>query len=642
MVIFALVSLVLFAIVGLSIDAGMSYLASDQIERAADAAALAGVAYMPGEYNSAQNAALVEAARNGFTDAGSNNTCTAIQFPCVVTSQPANTTNQLKVTISVTVPTTFLKLLGFSSTIVKRSAIAEYLPPIALGQPGTQQGSTLAQLGTAKNFYFERTEGWGNPRSEGDPFTPSPYDTANSCNPQGSCSAQASPDAQAISQTNHSEKPYPGYNLNYNGGYNYLIMLAPGQSADVQVYDPAFAPDTGDDANNATYTYHENDSSFPDDNNTNGRTDTTTASEYSAMAYTLFSVPTLSSDMQDTLVSQEVFNPYNATCIASNGTGQYDLGGTMTNCPSGGPSYFYFNTSGQATTVKSHTPATYHQWVSAIDYTPSAADTNLATVTNQLGSVLDNTGSTTEYFRLEVDTLTWNGQATCSSDPCASEPNTANLSDGSSTAHKGYSVQVVPTVAGDCSNTLTVTECGISAMDDMTVYTPVINTSATNHLQFSIPLFKLDPAYAGHTIDVDIFDIGDVSNSTAGGAWVGIQQPDLTWGQFPTGVTMTNLGTSLTAGGNTPVASNWAGTPTPGAVFQTASATGGAIYNGQWVRIQISVPSTFAQAANCPNGSANCWNDYWNLVYDVGPQTTSGDTFAVDVGFAGSPDHLLP
>ncbi|MGD0834809.1 MAG: pilus assembly protein TadG-related protein [Candidatus Dormibacteria bacterium] len=645
MVIFALVSLVLFAIVGLSIDAGMSYLASDQVSRAADAAALAGVAYMPGEYGSAENAALVEAARNGFTDAGSNNTCTASQFPCVITSQPPGTTNQLKVTISVTVPSTFLKLLGFGSHVVTRSATAEYLPPIALGQPGTQQGSTLAQLGTANNFYFERTEGYGNPRSEGDPFTPAADDSANSCDPQSSCAATTAPDAQAISQTNGTEKAYPGYNLNYNGGYDYLITLAPGQSADVQVYDPAFAPDNADDANDTTYTYHEDDGSFPDDNNTTGRTDTTTDSEYSAMSYTLFSVPTLSSDMQDTLVSQDVFYPYNATCIATNGTGQYDSGGTMTDCPSGGPSYFYFNGSGHATTVKGHTPATYHQWVSVIDYTPSAADANLVSVTNQQNGVLDNTTSTTEYFRLEVDTLTWNGQATCTSNPCGSDPDTGNLSDGSSTAHKGYSVQIVPAVAGDCANTTTVTECGVSAMDDMTVYTPIINASSTSHAQFSIPLFRLDPSYAGHTIDVDIFDIGDVSNTTAGGAWVGVQQPDTGWGQFPSGVTtMTNLGTSLNEDGATyAVSANWEGTATPhSAVFQTANATGGAIYNGQWVQVQISVPSTFADAAACSGGSSNCWNDYWNLVYDVGPQTISGDTFAVEVGFAGSPDHLLP
>ncbi len=242
MVIFALVSLVLFAIVGLSIDAGMSHLASDQVERAAGAAALAGAADLPGEYNSAENAALVEAARNNFSRASSTCTQAAGPYPCVVTSQPPNTTNQLEVTISVTVPTTFLKLLGFGSHIVTRSAIAEYLPPIALGQPGTQQGSTLSQLGSANNFYFERTEGFGNPRSEGDPFTPSPDDAVNACGPQSDCDAMVAPYVQPISPASGTELYFPAYNLNYNGGYNYLITLGPGQSADVQVYDGRSRP----------------------------------------------------------------------------------------------------------------------------------------------------------------------------------------------------------------------------------------------------------------------------------------------------------------------------------------------------------------------------------------------------------------
>src|SRR5580700_10813346 len=141
MAIFALVSILLFVVAGLSIDAGTSYLSSNQLERAAAAAALAGVAYMPGDYPDAQNAALVEAARDGFPNAGSGNACAGNPSPCVVTSQP--TTNELKVTISTSVSTIFLRLIGFGSHTVVRSETAQYLPPISLGQPGAQQGSGM-------------------------------------------------------------------------------------------------------------------------------------------------------------------------------------------------------------------------------------------------------------------------------------------------------------------------------------------------------------------------------------------------------------------------------------------------------------------------------------------------------------------
>ena len=190
MLLFALMGIVLFVIAGLAVDAGMSYFSSDQVERAAAAAALAGVAYLPGNVPAADNAAFVEASRNGFT----NGNATAV----VNVQQPTGTTNELEVTITVSVPTTFLSLVGFPAHPVKRSATAEFLPPVALGQPGASQGSPLSDacsgitstycatpasgLGSGgSNFYFERSEGYGNPRSEGDPYTTTPLDQPSIC-----------------------------------------------------------------------------------------------------------------------------------------------------------------------------------------------------------------------------------------------------------------------------------------------------------------------------------------------------------------------------------------------------------------------------------------------------------------------------
>ena len=93
MAIFALVSVLLFVVAGLAVDAGSSYLTSNKLERAAAAAALAGVAYLPGDYPDASNAALVEAARDGFPTAGTNGvSCALNTFPCVLVSSP--TTNE--------------------------------------------------------------------------------------------------------------------------------------------------------------------------------------------------------------------------------------------------------------------------------------------------------------------------------------------------------------------------------------------------------------------------------------------------------------------------------------------------------------------------------------------------------------------
>jgi hypothetical protein len=609
MAIFALVSVLLFVVAGLAVDAGTSYLTSNKIERAAAAAALAGVAYLPGDYPDAQNAALVEAARDGFS-----NNCPG--SPCVVTSQPQ--TNELKVTISVSVSTIFLRIVGFGNHTVVRSETAQYLPPISLGQPGSQQGADISGLGVTG--YFEREEGWGNPRSEGDAFTPTPNQNNSSCGPSASdsCNASSSPDYHAISAADGTVAK--DATLNYQGGSNYLIALPPGSSADVQIYNPAFAPDAcGGGSTAPPYCYHENDTSF-------GGTGSV-CTEYSAMEYTLFSVQTLSSRSGDTKVGQEVFYPYNATNLPTSYT-WFVPGGS---CPT-------------ATTVSGFTPSTYHQWISALNYSPAATnDKNLVKTTASLGGYISNpAGATvTKYYRLEVDSLQWNGTPSCAATagPCALPDSTvANGGNGYSDAHKGYAVRLVTPSTSAC------TSCGtVSAMDDMTVFTPVNGASSP---QFAIPLFSVDPtAYAGQTINVDLFDVGDVGG---GAAYVGLREPDgTTWASANS---ITDLGADLagssppSGGGNVNAISG--GWPVGGAActacYQTAGSGGGAIYQGQWVQIQITIPASFTApggVACTTTGTSNC---YWSLVYDVASSAVAGDTFSVEVGFDGSPDHLLP
>jgi Flp pilus assembly protein TadG len=643
MLLFALMAVLLLAIAGLAVDAGMSYFGSDQVERAAASAALAGVAYLPGDFTDAQNAALVEASRNGFTN-GVNSAVVTVQ-------QPSGTTNELEVTVKTSVPTTFLALLGFGAHSVVRSATAEFLPPVALGQPGALQGSVLSSscngvasaycqnpstgLGSGgSNFYFERTEGYGNPRSEGDPYVPTPLDEPTSCGtPAVQCVASPA-DYHQISPAAHTEK-YSGAvsdYTNYTGGSNYLITVQPGQSVDVQVYNPGFAPDSADQSS-TDYTYHEDDGSFT---NLSAK-----ATDYAAMSYTIFTVPTLSSDLSDTPISQSVFYPYNATCLDQGGTG------TGTQCSgntTGSPlltkdSYYWFPPTGSSTQAPTTVPVTtstvpqlYHNWVSVLDPVASN-DASLFKTTMSYGSdELSNPSSATAplYFRLEVDTLQWDGTPICSSATCA-QPDTGTAAyesaNDQSTAHKGYAVQLATPGTIICGSTCSSST--MSAMGDMTVFTPI--ETGGSAASFSIPLFKLDPSYANQTIDVYVFDPGDVNYQSGhqGSAYMGIQEPDGTWAP----ASIFSIGNSIGSGGGTgPVGSAW---PTIAcgsgkACFQTATASG-SIYNGQWLKLEINVPS-----------SVSNWSAYWNLVYYVSPYAQAGDTFAVQVGFAGSPDRLLP
>ena len=209
-------------------------------------------------------------------------------------------------------------------------------------------------------------------------------------------------------------------------------------------------------------------------------------------------------------------------------------------------------------------------------------------------------------------------------------------------------------VQGTVSGSTNCTNCSMSAMDDMTVFTPV-NGATTP--QFKIPLFSVDPtAYAGQTINVDLFDIGDVGG---GPAYVGLQEHPVSrsWAWARPASTSARR---QWLGANPP--STWRRSRRPApwhkhgqrrhgpprqpstcACFQTAASGGGAaIYQGQWV---MQMPDRRSRVVHGSRVVASCTAShrrirYWNLVYDVSSAAVAGDTFSVEVGFDGSPDHL--
>ena len=155
MAIFALLAVLIFAVTGLAVDSGLSYLSYNGAERAAAAGALAGVPYMPSGFGgtgcdsgTADAAACAATARDGYANGsilnGNPVTVTVARYPagCRGTSCSAN---KLTVSVSAYVQPTFLRILGFAADPVVASDTAFYLPPISLGQPGAQIGSSEDQ-----------------------------------------------------------------------------------------------------------------------------------------------------------------------------------------------------------------------------------------------------------------------------------------------------------------------------------------------------------------------------------------------------------------------------------------------------------------------------------------------------------------
>jgi len=123
----------LMGLAAMGTDLAWFYLNTSRVQRAADASALGGVVWMPDDFGTASATALSIATQNGYEDGTDN----AIVTPATVPGEQ----NQIQVTVEDTVPTFFLKALGFDSMDITRSAVAEYIPPLKLGSPSNQFGN---------------------------------------------------------------------------------------------------------------------------------------------------------------------------------------------------------------------------------------------------------------------------------------------------------------------------------------------------------------------------------------------------------------------------------------------------------------------------------------------------------------------
>lgn len=222
----ALMATVLFALAAFSVDVGRWYLTGHQMQRAADAGALAGVVKLPGDPTAAFTTAKDFAKRNGFDDAAAST--------AVVTAVDGQPT-RLRVTVTDTVQNVFGSLLGIPSTTLTRTAVADYAGPVAMGSPCNTFGNDPEAAGTTRAATCDAVNGqfWANvagPAStkvSGDQFQ------------AGVCAAGVD---GCSGSTNSDYDP---------NGYFYTLHVKEAVSGlTVQLFDPALV-DVGDLCDNA-------------------------------------------------------------------------------------------------------------------------------------------------------------------------------------------------------------------------------------------------------------------------------------------------------------------------------------------------------------------------------------------------------
>ncbi|MEO8229558.1 MAG: pilus assembly protein TadG-related protein [Chloroflexota bacterium] len=134
LVLFVVSIFVLTGITAIVVDVSWYWANTLRVQRAADAAALAGVVDLPGNPTSAYQKARDEATKNGYTGGGST-TVTPIKDP-----DGSGNNRRLGVTISAPVGTFFMKIFGIPTITAIRTGKAEYVLPVPMGSPENYYG----------------------------------------------------------------------------------------------------------------------------------------------------------------------------------------------------------------------------------------------------------------------------------------------------------------------------------------------------------------------------------------------------------------------------------------------------------------------------------------------------------------------
>jgi putative Flp pilus-assembly TadE/G-like protein len=512
-VVAALLMTMLLALAGIGVDISWFQFNLIRMQRAADAAALAGVVYLPGNQAGAFNAAYAEATKNGFTN--------GVGGVTIVPRQDLINNRMLEVTIQGPVQTWFARLLGTSTIQGSRVARAEFVLPVPMGSPQDYYGiATLCRnsdaptscpaVGSATGSGTLVTQGfWGAVETKG----------AN----------RSAGDAYSTYYN-----PSPTLNAAYAmDGYSYIVELPPGTAGGaVWIFDPLFCA-----------------------------TGLRTTAPFQALGlgdYWLSTALTRSVTTEFKLwdMNGTPYSTADDTVIATDG-------GLFTN----------MDFADKGTNYKGN--GDYGGYGGA-----SSADCQASPYHNAWWRL--TSGLAAGQYRLQVVT-----------------------SSGSTgqNALNNFGIQLT-TTAG--------TGARIYGQSRMCAEMNIASTTALFYLA------QVDAAHAGKTLEIRLFDPGDITNTT-----LRIKQPTAT-GYTDATFKFTATGSS----GGAPISGG------PQTSLQTSNSSTN-FYNNQWVTIQVALPAGYS-APTPPGETQPGW---WKIDYTVG--TSGQDVTTWEVSIRGNPVHLV-
>ena len=551
-----------------SVDVSVWYVEVQRVQNAADAAATAGVTYLPDDFASAKATAITVAGRNGYPNSGSSSVSVSI----------GDKPTQLVVTIDSTINNAFGSAFGINTETIERSATADFNGPVLMGSPcntfgneppgtgatdqhgpATPVSQIIAPAGGAQ--CTSNPQMWGaiagpeTPKGNGDEYMTRTCNTGN---------------AGCTGTTNDEFDPQ---------GYFYIVRVAAGAvgtPVTIQIYDPAWV-ENGDTCDAApTGTMQNTMNSYTADGLTRYLK---TPSGGSPNSFCTGDVNNGTANVSGVTTSYDLRNPtdtYNpkVTTPVSGCARQYQpyyaaASGATTGSFSGVSNTTLDST--KTATYNDNLAKVYHQWVKLCTFTPSAAgDYYLQIRTNvAIGGTADGEGGYTGNPKIYSQT-----------------------GDDTSVTGSGNNRFAIRATG---SGRAAVSIAGYQAMSIYANY---------NGANTTFNLVRVIPAAATKTLNIGFYDVGDATNPGT----VQVLPP-----------LDSNLGAQLSSCAGAGVVT---GTITNCKLTNVSSGSG---WNGQYENIKIPIPNsytcTYAQAGGC----------WWRLVVNFPGGVSDTTTWTANI-----------
>jgi hypothetical protein len=162
----------------------------------------------------------------------------------------------------------------------------------------------------------------------------------------------------------------------------------------------------------------------------------------------------------------------------------------------------------------------------------------------------------------------------------------------------------------------------------------------------------IPPEYAGKTLQVKLYDVGDISGS---GDYVNVLTPagDLSHlpgttkgtDNYPAGLPYSYTAAPDVATQSIQTSGGYWTTPASVSVSNpavpiTVTDSSGAIFNGSWLNIKIPL-TVSTSTGKTYKDMVSQYGGYWKMQYYIAPNATADDATTWEISVVGSPVHLV-